>query len=72
MLEETANIELVGSEKEKRLIRRPLESGGFEQFQGRDWTKADEARRLFTEMSLPEVAFRAWFQGVRKPVRVAI
>lgn len=68
LVELVDNVELVGSDKDKRLVRRPLERGGFEQINGRDWTKQDEAAMIFTDLSLPQTAFVAWLAGIRKPV----
>ena len=69
LLEYVANVDLVGTDKEKRLIREPLERGGFRQIDGRDWTKADEARRLFRELDLPQADFVALLVNVTKPGR---
>ena len=72
LLEYVENVEAIGSDKEKSLIREPLEAGGFRQTDGRDWTKADEARRLFAELGLPEADFRARLLTIRKPVAVNV
>ncbi len=68
LLEYVDNVELLGTTKEKNLIREPLERGGFRQLDGRDWTKADEARRLFLDLDLPESEFAAFLKNARKPV----
>lgn len=63
------NVDAVGSEKDRRNVRRPLEEGGFEQIAGRDWTRKDEAAEIFIDQALPEAAFRTYLANIRKPVQ---
>lgn len=65
------NADAVGTEKDKRKVRQPLEGGGFLQVGNRDWTKKDEADAIVLAQGFSPPVFGAiqlWLANMRKPV----